>query len=168
MRRGRPPSEAQVLGLSPAAQLCPTEGPFQSRPTGGGHAHNDRRESVSLVHSSGSRESRPRVAQVVRSDLDGLSELERDYPVACGLDPLERVGDWFVVKTVMHRWIDALEREAATAIRNRELPEGTDPKDVAFAVNALAVGANCGYQLDRDPHVLERARRAMAVPLTPR
>jgi AcrR family transcriptional regulator len=72
------------------------------------------------------------------------------------------------VKTVMHRWIDALEREAATAIRNRELPEGTDPKDVAFAVNALAVGANCGYQLDRDPHVLERARRAMAVPLTPR
>ncbi len=41
------------------------------------------------------------------------------------------------VKKVMHRWIDALEREAATAVRNQELPGGTDPKEVAFAVNAL-------------------------------
>src|ERR1039458_6825275 len=36
--RGRPPSEAQVLGLMPAAQLCPAEGLFQSRPVGGDHA----------------------------------------------------------------------------------------------------------------------------------
>ena len=45
----------------------------------------------------------------------------------------------------MRRWIDALEREAATAISNGELPNASDPKDVAFAVNALAVGANCAY-----------------------
>ena len=35
--RGRPPSEAQVLGLMPAAQLAPQRA-FQSRPVGGGHA----------------------------------------------------------------------------------------------------------------------------------
>jgi len=72
------------------------------------------------------------------------------------------------VKTVMRRWIGVLEREVAIAVGNRDLPEGTDPKDVAFVVNALAVGANCAYQLDRDPRVLERARRAMAVALASR
>ncbi len=71
------------------------------------------------------------------------------------------------VKSVMRRWIHALEREAAAAIDNGELPTGTDPKDVAFTVNALAVGANCAYQLERDPSVLDRVRRAMRVALTP-
>jgi AcrR family transcriptional regulator len=72
------------------------------------------------------------------------------------------------VKTVMRRWIGVLEREVAIAVGNRDLPEGTDPKDVAFVVNALAVGANCAYQLDRDPRVLVRARKAMAVALASR
>lgn len=72
------------------------------------------------------------------------------------------------VRAVMRRWVGALEREAATAVRDGELPKGTDPKDVAFAINALAVGANCAYQLDRDPRVLKRARRAMAVMLAAR
>ena len=72
------------------------------------------------------------------------------------------------VKTIMRRWIDVLEREVAIAVGNGDLPEGTDPKDVAFVVNALAVGANCAYQLDRDPRVLERARMAMAAALTAR
>ncbi len=71
------------------------------------------------------------------------------------------------VKTIMRRWTHTLEREAMTAVGNGELPEGTDPKDVTFAVNALAIGANCAFQLDRDPHVLGRARGAMAVALTP-
>lgn len=72
------------------------------------------------------------------------------------------------VKTIIRRWINVLEREVATAVGNRDLPEGTDPKDVAFVVNALAIGANCAYQLNRDPRVLERARTAMTVALTPR
>ncbi len=71
------------------------------------------------------------------------------------------------IKTFMRRWIDTLEREVATAIGNGELPEAADLKDTAFAINALAMGANCAYQLDRDPRVLESARRAMAVALTP-
>jgi AcrR family transcriptional regulator len=66
------------------------------------------------------------------------------------------------VQRVMRQWLRVLEREAATAIDNGELPGGLDPHDVAFTINALAVGANCDFQLHRDPRSLERARRAMA------
>jgi AcrR family transcriptional regulator len=69
------------------------------------------------------------------------------------------------VKEVMRRWLGLLEREASTAVGNGELPGGTDPKDVAFAINALAVGANCDFQLNRNPASLQRARRAMAAAL---
>lgn len=72
------------------------------------------------------------------------------------------------VKTIMRRWIDALEDEATIAVERGQLPVGTDPADVAFAVNALAVGANCAYQLEGDRRVLKRARTAMAVVLSTR
>ena len=72
------------------------------------------------------------------------------------------------VRTLMRRWVDELEREVEIAIAKGELPEATEPADVAFAINALAVGANCAYQLERDPRVLESARRAMAAALMPR
>jgi AcrR family transcriptional regulator len=71
------------------------------------------------------------------------------------------------VKRVMEQWLRVLEREASTAVENGELHAGTDPKDVAFTLNALAVGANCAYQLSRDPRVLKRGRRAMARVLEP-
>lgn len=58
-----------------------------------------------------------------------------------------------------------LEHEARTAIKNGELPSDTDPKDVAYTINALAVGANCDFQLNRNPRSLQRARRAMAAAL---
>ncbi len=69
------------------------------------------------------------------------------------------------VKAVMGRWLALLEREASTALGNGELAAGTDPRDVAFTINALAVGANCDFQLNRNPGSLERARRAMAAVL---
>jgi|SRR5947209_2650132 len=69
------------------------------------------------------------------------------------------------VKKVMRRWLAVLEREASTAIGSGELPAETDPKDVAFTINALAVGANCDFQLNRNPQSLERARRAMGAVL---
>jgi AcrR family transcriptional regulator len=65
------------------------------------------------------------------------------------------------VKSVMRRWLEVLEREATTALENGELPAETDPKDVAFTINALGVGANCDFQLNRDPKSLRRVRRAM-------
>ena len=66
------------------------------------------------------------------------------------------------VKRVMQQWMGALEREACVAIDAGELPPDTDPNDVAFSLNALAIGANCDFQLRRDPRTLARARRAMA------
>ena len=69
------------------------------------------------------------------------------------------------VKKAMNRWMRVLEREATAAIEHGELAETTDPKDIAFTINALAVGANCHYQLHRDPLALKRARRAMALVL---
>jgi hypothetical protein len=70
------------------------------------------------------------------------------------------------VQNAMNRWIGVLERNATVAIENGELAEATDPRDIAFAINALAVGANCHYQLHRDPDALTRARRAMAFVLS--
>jgi AcrR family transcriptional regulator len=71
------------------------------------------------------------------------------------------------VKRVMRRWIRTLEQEAKVAVENGELPRGVDPKDIAFTINALAVGANCDFQLHRDRSALRRARRAMARALNP-
>ena len=58
-----------------------------------------------------------------------------------------------------------LEGEARIAIENGELPAAADATDIAFTINALAIGANCDYQLHRDRTALERARRAMALVL---
>ena len=69
------------------------------------------------------------------------------------------------VRGVMRRWLALLEREASTAIETGELPAETNPKDVAFTINALAVGANCDFQLNRNPGSLQRARRAMGAVL---
>jgi AcrR family transcriptional regulator len=69
------------------------------------------------------------------------------------------------VKELMRRWLAVLEREASMAIENGELPTDTDPEDVAFTINALAVGANCDFQLNRNPASLQRAWRAMAAVL---
>ncbi len=64
------------------------------------------------------------------------------------------------VRRDMNRWITVLEREAAAAVEHGEL-DG-DPADIAFTINALAVGANCHFQLHGDRQSLARARRAMA------
>jgi AcrR family transcriptional regulator len=65
------------------------------------------------------------------------------------------------VAATMSRWLELLEREAATAAEAGELPAGTDPGDVAFQLNALAAAASYGFQLWRDPEVFARARRSM-------
>ena len=69
------------------------------------------------------------------------------------------------VRRVMRRWLTVLEHEARTAIEDGDLPKETDPEDVAFTLNALAVGANCDFHLNLDPRSLERARRAIAAVL---
>jgi AcrR family transcriptional regulator len=65
------------------------------------------------------------------------------------------------VARTMKRWFDVLEREVATAIDAGELPPDTEPRDVAFQLNALAAAASYGFQLSRDPEVFAVARRSM-------
>jgi AcrR family transcriptional regulator len=67
------------------------------------------------------------------------------------------------VRTFMRRWLRALEHQARLAVDAGELQ--SDPADVAFTLNALAVGANCDFQLHRDERSLRRARAAMAAVL---
>jgi AcrR family transcriptional regulator len=69
------------------------------------------------------------------------------------------------VELVLGRWLHVLEVEAAAAVAAGELPSDTDPAEVAFTLNALAIGANCAYQLHGKASALEHARRAMAAVL---
>ncbi len=65
------------------------------------------------------------------------------------------------IAATMKHWLGVLERQAATAVEAGDLPAETNPADVAFELNALAAGASYGFQLWRDPEVLDRARRSM-------
>jgi AcrR family transcriptional regulator len=71
------------------------------------------------------------------------------------------------VELVMRRWLRVLQGDAEIAVANGELPPDVDPGDVAFTLNALAVGTNCDYQLNGDERALERGRRAMRSALAP-
>jgi AcrR family transcriptional regulator len=70
------------------------------------------------------------------------------------------------IAATMKQWLGVLEREAAVAIEAGDLPEDTDPGDVAFELNSLAAAASYGFQLWRDPAVIARARRSMRRVLT--
>jgi AcrR family transcriptional regulator len=70
------------------------------------------------------------------------------------------------VKRTMRTWLRVLEREARAAVDAGELSADVEPAEVAFTLNALAVGANCDFQLHRDSRSLERARRAMEAVLS--
>ncbi|HYB22736.1 MAG TPA: helix-turn-helix domain-containing protein [Solirubrobacteraceae bacterium] len=65
------------------------------------------------------------------------------------------------VELTLGRWLRVLEAEAAVAVAAGELARDTDPAQVAFTLNALAMGTNCAYQLNRRASALERGRRAM-------
>jgi AcrR family transcriptional regulator len=61
----------------------------------------------------------------------------------------------------MRGWLKTLAREVRTAVEQGELPADTDPAQVAFELNAIAMGANQQIRLLDDRGGLERARRAM-------
>jgi len=58
------------------------------------------------------------------------------------------------------RWLRVLEGEARTAIDAGELGPGEDPAQIAFELNAIAMGLNNARQLHRDPAAPAHARRA--------
>ena len=61
----------------------------------------------------------------------------------------------------MRLWLRMLAGEARTAVADGDLPPDTDPEQIAFELNALAVGANQARQLHRATDVRERTQRAM-------
>lgn len=69
------------------------------------------------------------------------------------------------VESAMDLWLSALARDARTAVGQGDLPPGTDPEQVAFELNALAVGANQSRQLqgaqDMGPRTLMAMNRVL-------
>jgi AcrR family transcriptional regulator len=63
-----------------------------------------------------------------------------------------------VIRT-LDLWNGVLEREAAIAIADGDLPAGVDPADIAFAITAASLALNQAIQLHRDKSAVERARR---------
>ena len=59
------------------------------------------------------------------------------------------------------RWLRVLAGEARSAIDAGELAAGEDPAQIAFELNAIAMGLNNARQLHGDPAALEHARRAV-------
>jgi AcrR family transcriptional regulator len=70
------------------------------------------------------------------------------------------------------RWMKTLARQARIAVEAGDLPAGTDPAQVAYEMNALALGANQARQLHGDPRAgsrcLKAMKRVLAAPPKPR
>ena len=97
-----------------------------------------------------------------------ISYLERDVlPGGCFLTAAASefdgragpVGE--ATRAAWARWLRVLESEARTATAAGELPRNTDPAQVAFELNAIAMGLNNALQLHRDPAAPGHARRAV-------
>ncbi len=65
------------------------------------------------------------------------------------------------VATTMRRWLWLLGRDAELARDAGELPADTDPRQLAFELNAAFMGANWAHRLLRDDAALERAQRSV-------
>jgi len=59
------------------------------------------------------------------------------------------------------QWRAAVERDVRAAVKAGQLPAATDPAQVWFELNALAIGLNQALQLLGDDDAPARARRAM-------
>ncbi len=98
-----------------------------------------------------------------------ISYLERDvFPGGCFLTSAScefdgrpgRVKD--AVDGALRLWSSVLEGEVRTAVEAGAMPPDTDPKQVSFEMNAVAMAVNQARQLRADDAAGERGRRAMA------
>jgi AcrR family transcriptional regulator len=97
-----------------------------------------------------------------------LSYLTRDvFPGGCFItaascefdDRPGRVRD--AVAAQQRRWLAVLAAEVRAAVRAGELPRGTDADDLAFTLNAIAMGVNQARHLLGDADAAGRGWRAM-------
>ncbi len=63
------------------------------------------------------------------------------------------------------QWMDALERAAADGQQRGELRPGSDPRQLAFELEAALLSANWYYHLFDDATYFDRARRAVQAAL---
>ncbi|MDX6702602.1 MAG: hypothetical protein QOF26_2828 [Baekduia sp.] len=96
-----------------------------------------------------------------------LSCLARDvFPGGCFItaascefdDRSGRVRD--AIAALHGEWMAVLARDARQAVADGDLPRGTLPEDVAFTMNAIAMGVNQGRHLLRDADAPARGWRA--------
>jgi AcrR family transcriptional regulator len=71
------------------------------------------------------------------------------------------------VAGAQRRWLDTLSADAEVAVRAGELPAETDPTELAFALNGIAMSLNQAIQLFSDDAAPDRARRSLARLLAP-
>jgi AcrR family transcriptional regulator len=96
-----------------------------------------------------------------------LSYLGRDvFPGGCFVTAAscefdDRPGRVRDAVAALHReWMAVLVAEARRAVADGDLPRGTVPEDVAFTMNAIAMGVNQGRHLVGDPDAPVRGWRA--------
>lgn len=71
------------------------------------------------------------------------------------------------VADAQRRWLDTLRADAEVAVRAGELPADTDPAELAFELNGVAMSLNQAVQLFGDAQAPDRARRAVERRLAP-
>jgi AcrR family transcriptional regulator len=64
------------------------------------------------------------------------------------------------VAATMRLWLRVVANDARVAIEAGDLPEQPDPDQLAFELNAIAMGANWGARLFRDEAAFARGRAA--------
>ena len=70
------------------------------------------------------------------------------------------------VARAQQQWRDLLAQEARSAAEKGELPDGTDPEQLAFELGVILAGTNIVSVLHDDHHAISRARTAIRTRLT--
>jgi len=116
--------------------------------------------------AEGAEPGLPRLTAIAE---EWISYLERDvFPGGCFLTAAAaefdgrpgRVKD--AVDRTLILWNKVLEAEVKTAIKAGDLPKSTDPAQISFEMNAIAMSVNQAWQMRSDVSAGDRGRRAMA------
>jgi AcrR family transcriptional regulator len=97
-----------------------------------------------------------------------MAELERPtFPGGCFMTTAATEWDarsgpvHEAVAKAQKRWLRVLRSDADVAVRAGELPSGTDPEQLVFELNGVAMSLNQAVVLAGDEHAGARARRAV-------
>jgi AcrR family transcriptional regulator len=97
-----------------------------------------------------------------------ISELERPtFPGGCFMTTAATEWDarsgpiHEAVARAQRRWLNVLRADAEVAVRAREVPPGTDPDQLVFELNGVAMSLNQAVVLAGDGRAAARARKAI-------